>query len=210
MNKQKVLIATHNKGKLSEIKHFLSDLPIQLVSLSDLHITEDVEENGKTYKENSVKKALFFAKLSGLPTVADDGGLEISALHNEPGVRSRRWLGYPGTDEELIKHMLKISKELPDSNRTAFFKVALSFSLPNGRVWTVNGEIEGVIAKKPHMKVLKGYPYRSFFYLPKLKKYYHESELTPHEQKTYNHRYKAIEKLRPIIQHVILSETKNL
>lgn len=197
---KKLLIATKNKGKLLEISHFLSNLNVDLVSFSDLDIDQDVEENGKTYQENAEKKALFFAKLSGLPTIADDGGLEISALNNEPGVQSRRWLGYEGTDEELIKHMQKVAKELPDNNRSAFFKVALSLALPNGKVWSVDGKIKGIIAKKPHLKLLEGYPYRSFFYLPQLQKYYHEQDLSEDEQKVYNHRYKAISKLLPIIK----------
>ena len=79
----------------------------------------------------------------------------------------------------------------------------LSLALPNGKVWSVTGEIEGIIAKKPYLKLLKGYPYRSFFYLPKLKKYYHEKELSIDEQKLYNHRYIAISRLKPIIAKVL-------
>ncbi|MDO8639537.1 MAG: hypothetical protein Q7R53_01295, partial [bacterium] len=71
-------------------------------------------------------------------------------------------------------------------------------------------EIEGIISKKPYLKLLKGYPYRSFFYLPEIQKYYHENELTKEEEKIYNHSYKAIQKLKPIIKSVILSEAKNL
>src|SRR5439155_18492008 len=125
-------------------------------------ITEDVEEDGKTYKENSQKKALFFAKKSGLMALSDDGGIEIAALNNEPGIHSRRWLGYSATDEELIKHMKKVSRELPDDNRTAFFKTVVSLALPSGKLWSVMGTVEGIIAKKPFLKLSKGYPYRSF------------------------------------------------
>jgi XTP/dITP diphosphohydrolase len=196
----KLLIATKNKGKVGEFKEFLKDLPFEIVSLKDLNIKDDIEEDGKTYKENSQKKALFFTKLSGLPTVADDGGIEISALDGAPGVRSRRWLGYEATDEELINHMLKISKELPEDNRNAIFRTVVSFAMPNGKVWSVEGKVEGIIAKKPLLKILKGYPYRSFFFLPKLNKFYHESELSKKEQRLYNHRYKAVGKLLPIIE----------
>lgn len=195
----KLLIATRNEGKLQEIKDFLSNLPIKLVSLSNLNISEDFEETGTTYKENSKSKALFFAKLSNLPTIADDGGLEIEALGGAPGVRSRRWLGHEATDEELIEHMKKVAQELPDNNRKAFFRTVITLSLPSGKIWSVAGEVEGIIAKEPYLKLLKGYPYRSFFYLPKLSKYYHENELTQEEQKLYNHRYKAISKLKPLI-----------
>ncbi|MBI2074377.1 MAG: non-canonical purine NTP pyrophosphatase [Candidatus Levybacteria bacterium] len=201
MRKRRLLIATKNKGKFSEIKNFLSDLPLKLVSLSDINITQGLEETGKTYKQNSQKKALFYSKLSGLPTIADDGGIEISALGGEPGIHSRRWLGHEASDQELLGHMLKVSKELPDSNRKAFFKTVISFALPNGKVWSVKGEVEGIIVSQPHQKLIKGYPYRSFFYLPKIKKFYHESELTNDEQKIYNHRYKAIQKLKLIIKN---------
>lgn len=202
---QKILIATKNKGKLEEIKKFLSDLPALLVSLADIGIHEDVEEVGKMYQENSQKKALFYAKLSGLPTIADDGGLEIDVLGGAPGVFSRRWLGYEASDEELIKYMKKIALKLPDNNRKAFFKTVISFALPSRKVWSVFGEVEGIIVANPHQQLLKGYPYRSFFYLPKLGKYYHESELTKEEEKLYNHRYKALQKLKPVINNVILN-----
>jgi XTP/dITP diphosphohydrolase len=196
---KKLLIATKNQGKVGEFKEFLKDLPFKIVSLKDLKIKEDIDEDGKTYEENSQKKALFFAKLTNLPVISDDGGIEIDALNGAPGVRSRRWLGYEATDEELINHMLKVSKELPESNRRATFRTVVSFALPNGKIWSVEGKVDGVIAKKPLLKILKGYPYRSFFFLPKVNKFYHESELSKKEQKLYNHRYKAVRKLLPLI-----------
>jgi XTP/dITP diphosphohydrolase len=197
---KKLLIATKNQGKVGEFKEFLKDLPFEIVSLQDLGITEDIEEDGKTYRENSQKKALFFAKLAKLPVIADDGGIEIDALNGAPGVKSRRWLGFEATDEELISHMLKISKKLPENNRKAVFRTIVSFALQNGRVWSVEGKVEGIISKKPLLKILKGYPYRSFFFLPKVNKFYHESELSKAEQRLYNHRYKAVRKLLPLIK----------
>lgn len=204
---KKILIATTNKGKLKEISSFLKDLPagrqglpIEIISLNDVSITDDVEETGHTYEENSRLKALFYAKKSNLPSISDDGGLEISAYGGAPGIKSKRWLGENSTEEDIVNHMIKVAKELPSDNRKAFFKTVISLALPNGQIWSVTGEIEGIIAKKPYLKLLKGYPYRSFFYLPKLKKYYHEQELTEDEQKLYNHRYIALNKLRPIIK----------
>ncbi len=197
---KRLLIATSNKGKLSEFKNFLSNFPVKIVSLQGLNIDSPLEEKGKTYKENSQGKALHFAKISGLPSIADDGGIEIVALNYEPGIHSRRWLGHDATDKELIEHMKKISKNLPDNNRKAFFRTQVSFGLPDGRVWSSFGQVEGIIAKKPLLKILKGYPYRSFFFLPKIKKYYHEADLTPEQEKKYNHRYIAVQKLLPIIR----------
>ncbi len=200
---QKLLIATKNKGKLREFREFFSDLPAELVSLSDLNISDDVVEDEKTYEENSQKKAVFYAKKSGLPAIADDGGLEISALNGTPGVRSRRWLGHDSTDEELISHMNKVAADLPDDNRAARFVTVVSFSLPDGRVWSTRGEADGIIAKKPLLKLLHGYPYRSFFFLPEIQKYYHESDLNAEEMEKYNHRFKAVTKLKPIIIRIL-------
>ena len=197
---KKLLIATHNPGKIKEFKLFLEGEPFEIVSLSDVGITDDVEEDGKTYQENSQKKALFYAQKSGLPALSDDGGLEIVALDNQPGIHSRRWLGYTATDEALIEHMKKISKKLPDTNRKAFFKTVVSVALPDGQVWSVMGDVEGIIAKEPLLKLSKGYPYRSFFYLPQLNKYYFETELTPEELKKYNHRYKAVQNIKQVLK----------
>ena len=196
---QKLLIATKNQGKIKELEDFLSDLPVELVSLTDAGNTDDVEEDGKTYEENSQKKALFYARESGLPAVADDGGLEISALGGKPGVHSRRWLGYEATDEELINHLMVVAQTLPDNNREAFFKAVVSLALPDGRVFSVAGEIKGSIPKEPDIEIVKGYPFRSFFYLPQLGKFYHENKLTPEEMKQHNHRYLSVQKLKPIL-----------
>lgn len=196
---QKFLIATHNRGKIREFKKFLKDLPFRLVSLSDLKIEKDMDENEKTYHANSQKKALFFARLTNLPTIADDGGIEIDALGGGPGLKSRRWRGEKDWEKNILIHMKRLAKDLPDSKRAAYFRTVVSFALPNSKVWSTQGEIKGIIAKKPFMKISRGYPYRSFFYLPQLGKYYHEKDLTFEETKRYNHRYRALQKLKPII-----------
>jgi XTP/dITP diphosphohydrolase len=201
--RNRLLIATRNQGKVGEFKEFLKKLSLEIVSLADLRITDDIEEDGKTYQENSQKKALFFAKLSNLPTIADDGGIEIDALGGEPGIKSKRWLGYDASDEEIINHMLKVSRDLPKDNRRAFFRAIVSFALPNGEVWSAKGEVAGIISDKPPLKLMKGYPYRSFFFMPKINKFYHESELSKKEQRLYNHRYKAIQKLLPVISRAL-------
>ncbi len=196
---KKILMATKNPGKVRELKHFLKDLKVEIYSLADMGISDNVEEDQNTYRGNSQKKAIFYAKKAKLPAISDDGGLEISALNGEPGIRSKRWLGYEASDKELIEHMKKISKKLPDKNRLAYFRTVVSFALPNGKVFSEEGEVEGIIPKTPLIKIIEGYPFRSFFYLPKIRKFYHELDLTPQEEKEYNHRYKAVLKLIPII-----------
>jgi XTP/dITP diphosphohydrolase len=201
----RLLIATKNPGKLVEISRFLSDLPVKTVSLKDIGIAKDVVETGKTYRENSVKKAKFYAKESGLPTIADDGGIEISGLHGEPGVRSRRYFGKHGkeaTDSEIIEAMRKLIKRLPKDSLGATFKVVLTLAKPSGKTFSVDGKVRGIL-KDPRFKLFRGYPYRSFFFLPKINKYYHENELSEDEMKVYNHRYTAIQKLKPIIRKAL-------
>ena len=165
-----------------------------LVSLSDIGITEDVKEDGKDYFENSQKKALFYAKLSGLITLADDSGLEIDALGGEPGHKARRWLGYEATDEELVLHMDKVSKEIPDDNRTARYRAVVTIATPTGEYFQEEGITEGIIAKEKAKEYKPGYPYDAFFYIPQIKLYYHEM-LSPKDEKQYNHRHRAVQKL---------------
>ncbi|MFH1186759.1 MAG: non-canonical purine NTP pyrophosphatase [Candidatus Levyibacteriota bacterium] len=197
---KKLLIATGNEGKLNEIKKFLKKLDLKIISLKDLNFNQDVEEDGKTYKENSQKKALYFAKLTNLPTLADDGGIEIDALKGKPGINSKHWAK---NESEIIKKLGKIAKEIPEDNRGAIFKVVLSLAFPNGKVFSTEDQIRGLIIKNPYIKRVKGYPYRSFFYLPESGKYYNEDELTDDELRVYNHRYKAIQKLKVIIKKEI-------
>ncbi len=200
---KKLLIATKNKGKLKEFKNFLSDLPLELVSLTDVGIDIDFEETGKSYAENSENKARFYAKLSGLPALSDDGGIEIGALDGAPGIHSNRWVGEDSTDEKIIEKMTQVALELPDNNRTAYFKAVVTVAFRDGKLIQEEGVVKGEIPKKPLLKLLKGYPYRSFFYLPEIGKYYHEADLSPEEEKLYNHRYKAIQKLKPELRNLL-------
>src|SRR5258708_37439380 len=201
---KKLLIATTNKGKLREISQLLAEVPLELVSLRDVNITDEPEETGEDYTQNSQLKALFYSKKSGLPAIADDGGLEIMALDGAPGLRSHRWLGPETTEEDIISHMKKIAKTLPDDNRQAFFKTVVSLGFPDGIVKSFSGSVEGIIAKEPAEKYEPGYPYRSFFFVPKLNKFYFETELTPSELKQFNHRYKAVQELKKYLQKEML------
>lgn len=202
MPKSKLLIATHNPAKLSEIKYFLKDLNLKLVTLKDLGITEDVEEDGETFAENAVKKAKYYAEKSGLPTIADDGGLEIDHLDGEPGVHSRRWIsGKRASDEELIEHTLKLLTNVTGKKRGAQLRAVVALCLPNGKVHTAEGKIRGIIMEKPYTgKRWEGFPFRSLFYIPEIDKYYNPEELTKEEEIRYNHRGRALQKLKEIVQ----------
>ena len=197
----KLLIATTNPGKLAEIKQFLSDLPLELVGLSDVGITDHPEETGISFQENAILKAKYYAEKSKLPTLADDGGLEIDALNGEPGVKSHRWIhsDREDTDEELIKYTLDRMKDIVDTNRGAQLRLVLALVLPSSEVFTSEEKVRGIIPREASKTRFPGFPYRSLLFLPEINKYYNHDELTVTETETYNHRKKALEILKPIL-----------
>ncbi|MBI2624921.1 MAG: non-canonical purine NTP pyrophosphatase [Candidatus Nealsonbacteria bacterium] len=195
----KLLIATHNKGKLLEyqliFKEFLPELAV--LALSDLNIKEKAPEDGATFEENAVQKAKFYSGLANLPTLADDGGLEIDYLNGEPGVKSRRWPGYEASDEELVKMALEKLKGIPFEKRGARLRAVAAFALPKEKVFTFEGILNGFITEKP-INIIPGYPFRAIFYLPDIKKVL--GELTMEEEAVLAHRRKAVEAAIPIIK----------
>lgn len=194
---KKLLIATHNKAKKEEILRGLNTLikeGIKIVDLEELHISMEPEETGKTFQENSLLKAKFYAELSQLPTIADDGGLVIPFLNNEPGVKSRRWPGYEVTDEELIKYALSQLKDVKGTNRIAFLETCLCFYDPLSRQTNFEQEkIKGRISETPLTIDTNGYPFRVLFIVEKYNKFY--DELTKEEHEKENHRLKALKRL---------------
>ncbi len=197
----KLLIATTNPGKLEEIRRFLSDLPVEMVSLGDIGISNNVEESGATFEENAILKAKFYAEKSKLATIADDGGFEIDALGGEPGIRSHRWIDplKESGDEELIEYTFKRMKGLPRAKRGAQLRAVLALVLPNGEVHTATAATRGIIPENPSPERVAGFPYRSILYLPVIKKYYNHDLLTPAETEKYNHRRHALHKLKPLL-----------
>lgn len=196
----KLLIASHNPAKIEEYKHYLSDLGLEIFSLSDLNITQEAPEDGKTFEENAVKKAKFYHRLTGLPVITDDGGLTIDTLNGEPGVKSRRWLGYKMTDEEMIRTVMEKMKDVPEDKRGCHLVGVVALVMPDGKVYTQWAQIDGVVALEPSPQRLEGYPYRSFFYLPQFKKFY--LELTPEEHERVNHRGIALLKMKPYLEQL--------
>ena len=194
---KKILIATTNKAKLEEIKNGLKSLlkkNVKLLTLTDVGVEEKPEEKGETFCENAKIKAEFFAKKTNLPTIADDGGLLIPYLNNEPGVKSRRWLGYEASDEELINYALERLKNVPKEKRTAYLQVCLCFFDPKTqKIFFEEEKIEGRIDEKPSGKATFGYPYRALFIVKKFNKYY--DELTEKEHQQNNHRLIALKRL---------------
>ncbi len=192
-----LVIATSNPAKFQEISNGLKILKnkgVKIFSLKDLKIKEKPEETGKTFKENALIKAEFYGKLTKMPVIADDGGLIIPFLNNEPGVKSRRWLGYEADDEELINFTLKKLENTKPKDRRAYLKTCVVFYYPEKKLlFTQTEKISGWIAQKTSKKRIAGYPFRALFVVKKFNKYY--DELTKKEHQEINHRLKALKKI---------------
>ena len=203
---QKLLIATTNPGKLAELTRFLSDLPVELVSLRDVGISDSVEETGKTFEENAKLKATHYALRTGLSTIADDGGFEIDALHGEPGVRSHRWVhaDRESSDQELIDYTFSRMKDIPEGRRGAQLRLVLALSDGKGQiVQTTETMIRGIVPPDPSGVLHEGFPYRSILFIPELGKFYDHLAFTREETEQYNHRKRALEQIKPAIRSLL-------
>ena len=148
-SRPKLLVATHNRGKLRELAELLGDVPYALVSLDDLGIHDDVEETGSSFEENAALKAETYCALAGVLTLADDSGLEVDALNGEPGVRSARYAGPDASDADRIEFLLgKLACADPDT-WSARFRCVIAISEPNRPTELHSGSCEGRIVSEP-------------------------------------------------------------
>jgi XTP/dITP diphosphohydrolase len=150
-----LLVATRSTHKLRELRDLLG-LRAELIDLDDVGIDAEAIEDGETFEANASKKARFFAALSGIPTLADDSGLEVDALGGGPGVRTRRYAGENATDEDNNVKLLGALAGLEASRRGARYRCVLALALPEVRgpraglsVRLAHGTLSGRIAAKP-------------------------------------------------------------
>jgi len=192
----KLLVATNNRGKLREYTELLKGIPFELTTLSEQGIAQEVEETGSSLKQNAIHKAITYAKLSGLTTMADDSGLEVDALGGEPGPLSRRYAGENASDKGRNDYLLVKLHEVPWEKRTARFRAVIAIAFSDGKVKTAGGVCEGIIAFGA--KGEGGFGYDPIFYLPELDK--HMAELSLAEKNRISHRAKAAKKARRILE----------
>lgn len=190
----KVLLGTGNPAKLAEIQEILGRIPgISWVSALALGFPEPREE-GKTLKENAIVKAVTYAKRAGLPTVAEDTGLEVEVLAGAPGVLSSRFAGkekdYAANNRKLLELLAGVE------NRRARFRTVAVLALPDGRFWTAEGVLEGVIAHEP--RGAGGFGYDPLFVPAGETRTL--AELSPAEKNAISHRRKALEGLKPVLR----------
>jgi len=190
MRAGRLLIATHNPGKLIELTRLLGDMPFDLVSLADTGIHHQVDETGETFEQNAVLKAETYARLSGLPTLADDSGLEVDALDGEPGVRSSRYAGDNATDADRIAFLLRKLDNIRASDRTAHFRCVIAVAWPGGPLELHSGTCEGRITEAPRGS--NGFGYDPVFFIPTMGRTM--AELSPEEKNRVSHRSEAARK----------------
>ena len=162
----RVLVATRSIHKLRELRELLADFPLDLVSLDEMGIEDEVTETGRTFETNARLKATAYARLSGLPTLADDSGLEVDALGGGPGVRTRRYAGERASDRENNAKLLRALRGLPPEQRRAHYVCVLALALPRqdgsiARLLTARGTCRGRIALSP--KGAGGFGYDPIF-----------------------------------------------
>jgi len=202
---KKILVATTNPGKIAELRAML-DFDVEWLGISDFPDIVEIEEDGLTFIENARKKAVGYAKATGLWTIADDSGLEIDALGGEPGVNSARFSGEKTINDDgtLIDHrniakVLELLKGLPKEKRTARFFCSLCLASPEEILIETEGTLEGLITNKEIGK--NGFGYDPIFFVPHLNKTV--AQLTPEEKNAISHRGNAIRKFKPLLTELM-------
>lgn len=189
-----LLIATHNPGKLREYAQIFAGLGLTLRTLDDLGITSDIEESGTTFTENARLKAEGYLHLSGLPTLADDSGLEVAALNGAPGVYSARYGGVSG--QAQLEYLLKQMEGVPFHERLARFVCVIALARANASTVFVEGVLPGVIEFEP--RGTGGFGYDPLFYVLDENKTL--AQLTPERKNAISHRAAAAQQARTLLE----------
>lgn len=192
----KLIAATNNDGKVKEIKSILGKLGFDVVSQKEAGIDIEVEETGKTFKENALLKAIAVYNLTKTPAIADDSGLCVDFLNGAPGIYSARYAGENATDAQRIEKLLKELEGVEDEKRTAHFTSAAALVLSEDENYCAEGNVFGKILKAPDGN--GGFGYDPIFYCDELKKTF--GNALPDEKNKISHRFRALTKLKTILQ----------
>ena len=195
----KLVLATRNKGKVREIGEILKvEDGVELLSIRDYPDAPDVIEDGKTYEENAIKKAVAIAEHTGHLTIADDSGLEVDALGGAPGIHSARYAGENASDRDRIVKLLDALQNIPDDRRSGRFVSAVAIAEPLAQVRGVRGICEGRIIRTP--RGLSGFGYDPIFVPVGYDKTF--AELGDEIKNQISHRAKALGKARKLLREM--------
>ena len=191
----KLIIASRNRGKISEITSILDIDGIEIVDLDTIGFTQEIEETGASFEENAILKARTLYERHRLPVIADDSGLSVDYLRGIPGVYSARFAGPGATDEENNALLLEMLDGVPPGLRTASFVCCACFFYGAGGYVTTRGEVRGVITYEPEGN--SGFGYDPVFYLPVYKKTM--AQIDAAEKNSMSHRAQSFIELKPHI-----------
>ncbi len=163
-----LVVATRNRHKFREIASILRHPRLKLLPLADVPSAPTIKENRKSFDGNALLKARAIAFDTGKAALADDSGLEVSALRGRPGIRSARFAGPKATDSENNRKLLRLLKDLPLSRRRARYRCAIALVLPTGKSFLFHGTLSGYIALSP--KGREGFGYDPLFWLPRYRR----------------------------------------
>jgi XTP/dITP diphosphohydrolase len=202
----KLLVATNNRGKVREYEEILEEgLPgIEITFPAHEGLDLDVEESGETFEENARLKAVEFARVSGLLTLADDSGLEVDALGGAPGVYSARYAGPGTTDADRYRRLLTELAGVPPKARSARFRCVVALAGPEGVIGTAQGAVEGEIGFEPRGSM--GFGYDPVFLVEGYDRLT-MAELPPDEKNRISHRARALEAAMPLLKQAIERDT---
>ncbi len=191
MTTMDLLAATRNAGKLHEIRLLLAGSGILVRSLGDFPHLPEIEEDGDSFEANALKKAQTVAALTGLPTLADDSGLEVEALGGLPGVRSSRYAGETASDADNIRKLLTSMEGIPPSRRQAAFRCVMALCLPKKECRLFSGRLKGLILERERGS--GGFGYDAVFMVPEYGKTL--AELSTAIKNRISHRGKALQQV---------------
>lgn len=202
----KIVLATHNPGKLREFRALLAPAHWELIGLADLSIGREAEETGSSFAENARMKALQYTADTNLPVLADDSGLEVFSLGRRPGIESARYAGAGVTDGDRINKLLAEMAQA-GSDRSARFVCALALAQRGRIILEAEGECSGEIAWEP--RGTNGFGYDPIFWMPQLSKTF--AELTDTEKNLHSHRSHATRALLKLgTDHDIFKPNKEI
>lgn len=189
----KIAIATNNRNKLKEIRAVLGGFFDEMLSLDDLGIDVEIEETGTTLTENALIKARTIRDMTGLASLADDSGLMCDALDGAPGVYSAR---YAGEEHDDAKNNALLLKNIAGKDRTAHFCSVIALCLPDGREYTAEGRVDGVITEEARGN--GGFGYDPLFFSPELGKTF--AEASAEEKNSVSHRGRALRNMELVVE----------
>ncbi|HIZ44129.1 MAG TPA: XTP/dITP diphosphatase [Firmicutes bacterium] len=200
MRSHRIVFATTNEGKMKEVRMILADLGMEILSTKEAGIRAEIVEDGKTFEENARIKAAAIQKLAGGIVLADDSGLEVDYLDGAPGIYSARYMGEETSYDIKNQAIIDKLKDAVGKERSARFVCAIAAALPDGRILTTRGTIEGEIGYE--IAGTGGFGYDPIFYLPERNKT--TAQLTAEEKNEISHRGRALramkEKLKEILE----------